>query len=108
MRVIHAGGRVKWLGRWYQVEDGTLSVSEYEARFGLRAGNRQPMHSDCPRYDGRMDGKLGLFYTYGRHHAASLDHVYFHSMADREWPGPNCIGGYFVWESFRLEAPVAG
>jgi hypothetical protein len=98
VRTIRPDGRVRWLGRWFKVEDGTLSVEEYSTlpRQGRTYANR-------PRYDGRMDGARGLFYTYGDHHAGSRDHVYLHSIVGAEWPGPSCVDGFFVWETFALE-----
>ena len=81
MRKIRPGGRVRWCGRWYALDTS-------------REGT--------PKYDGRMDGMRGLFYTYGDLHEASKDHVYLHSVPSEPWPGPACVDGFFVWETFAL------
>lgn len=105
VRTIRPGGRVKWMGRQYVLEDGQMPVEEYIRRFGHRSiRERQPMHDDRPKYDGRMDGMKALLYTYGNHHEGSKTHVYLHSIEGAEWPGPNCVAGYFVWDSFVVAA----
>ena len=97
-RVIRPGGRVLFRRRWFRLEDGPLSVAEYAA-----LPHEKKQRGNRPMYDGRMDGLRGLFYTYGNHHEGSRDHVYLHSIVGAEWPGPACVEGYFVWETFGLE-----
>lgn len=96
-RRIRPGGRVRWLGRDFVLEDGPIPRDEYE-----RADRDAQRQGPRPRYDGTMDGMLGLFYTYGSHHEASKDHVYLHSIVGAPWPGPECVAGYFVWDTFAL------
>lgn len=86
------------MGRWYRLVDGPVPRAGYEA-LGLAIASRGPL----PKYDGSMDGRVGLFYTYGDHHERSRNHVWLHSVDD-EYPGPACVGGVFVWETFALEA----
>jgi hypothetical protein len=97
LRVIRKGGRVRWCGRWYRLEDGPLTIAEYAALPSQeRTGDKRP------RYDGRMDGKIGHFYTYGRHFAE--DKVFLHSIGGEPWPGSTCVEGSFCWDTFVPEA----
>ena len=59
-----------------------------------------------PDYDGRLDGKRGLFYNYGNYPSLA-DSIFLHSCPpDPEvWPGLNCIDGYFVRQRWREIAP---
>ena len=80
-----------------------MPIEEYQRIFDRTERTRQPMHADAPKYDGRMDGMKAHFYTYGDHHEGSKTHIYFHSVDGVDWwPGPNCIAGYFVWDSYVL------
>lgn len=96
-RLVRPGGRVRWLGRWFVPEDGALSEAEF-----LRLPMDQRVRAGGLKYDGRIDGKRALFYTYGNLHEASKTHIYLHSVGD-EWPGLSCIGGVFCWETFCLD-----
>lgn len=109
-RLIRPGGRVKWHGRWYVLDDSPANVSpeEYEAMPQRHSARSMDL---CPRYDGRMDGRRGLFYDYGPDPYGNgsegplTQAVWLHNVDD-EWPGPACVGGMFVWERFSLaEAP---
>lgn len=80
-----------------------MSVDEFERTFGGTDRTRQPYRKDDPKYDGRMDGMKACFHTYGDHHERSKTHIYLHSVEGAEWPGPNCIASYFVWESYAVE-----
>lgn len=50
-----------------------------------------------PPYDGRLDGKRFWFYRY---EGSFPDSIFLHSTDNDEWPGPNCIDGFFVWEQW--------
>lgn len=97
LRRIRPGGRVRWLGRWFALESGSVPVAQYAAL----PLEEKAKHENSPAYDGRMDGRVGLFYTYGNHHEGSKTHIYLHNV-ENEWPGPSCVGGVFHWETFRL------
>lgn len=106
VRTIRPGARVRWCGRWFRLDDrpANVSVSEYE-KLSPKERGRPEADPDCkrPAYDGRLDGLKGLFFTYGQHHERSKNHVWLHSIVGVEWPGPACVGGYFVWDTFKLE-----
>lgn len=63
--------------------------------------DRGPEWQSEPEYDGRLDGLRALFYTYrtGIHEGK----VFLHSFGG-DWPGPNCIDGYFHWERWEKVA----
>lgn len=60
-----------------------------------------------PAYDGRLDGKRALFYSYSRL-AQKEDSVYLHSFRpfdpESDVAEPNVIGGYIVWERWKETA----
>lgn len=91
------GGRVRWVGRWYRLKIGGLSLEDYEHLPQYERTWSQP-----PKYDGRMDGSIGLFYDYGPSHP--MNAVFLHSIVGAEWPGPACVSGVFCWETFEVEA----
>lgn len=97
---MRPGGRVRWRGRWYRLVDGPMPARDYE-QYG--SVSDRAMLRVKPAYDGRMDGMRGMFYTYGTHHEASKNHVYLHSIPSEPWPGTTCVGGVFVWNTFRAE-----
>lgn len=59
-------------------------------------------------YDGRLDG---MRYAFGRYwrgdELAPLVCLWgteeFYHNADAEWPGPECVDGYFFWEFWHAE-----
>ena len=91
VRTIH-DGKIKWLGRTFEV------VPVQRERVDGITGRQ---YESDPPYDGRLDGLRALFYTYGGGWHA--DKVFLHSFGSGEddWPGPNCIDGYFVWEQWE-------
>lgn len=98
-RKIRPGCRVRWCGAWYRLVDGEMTLSEHE-----RMSHDERAHCGRkPRYDGRMDGMVGLFYDYGPGHDPEKRHVWLHSIIGEPWPGPSCINGVFAWETFERE-----
>lgn len=96
-RLIRKGGRVKFAGHWYRVAP--------TQRHALAS------YASDPPYDGRLDGKRAVFYSYGPSAPALLDSIFLHSFPNPEaedgieWPGPNCVDGVFRWEHWRQETP---
>lgn len=87
--------------RWAErvIRDGTVRFSGRRYRVAVR---QQPDLNGFvePAYDGRLDGRRALFYSYGPTFPSLADRVFLHSFGD-EWPGPNCVDGYFVWTDWR-------
>lgn len=109
IRTIRPGGEVVWMGRRYRLDDSPadVSVAEYSAiPFERRGRLEEDGTKHCPRYDGSMDGALGLFYTYGDHHEGSKTHIYLHSIPSDPWPGRQCVAGVFVWDTFAMVEDV--
>lgn len=88
-------------GRWAErkIVDGVVKFH----------GSRYRVVEDVP-YDGRLDGRRALFYEYSNseHWPNLRDRVFLHSFPDpsneehgMDWPGPNCIDGYFHWETWE-------
>ncbi len=91
-------GRIKWLGADYRVAPVQRSHPEYG-----------PDWQSDPEYDGRLDGLRALFYTYppGTHDGTVFLHSFGPTYGDDEWPSPNCIDGYFVWEHWEYFTSTA-
>lgn len=102
-RLIRKDARVLWRRAWYRLVDGPTPLDEY-AKVTLVPRS----HSPLPRYDGRLDGLRGLFYTYGdistKGNTALEGRIWLHSIVGAEWPGPACVNGVFCWETFAKEA----
>lgn len=100
-RSIRAG-TVRFYGKVYRV-----SPTQRTPPVGMVGREWQ---SDPP-YDGRLDGKRALFYSYHPEHASLADSIFLHSFPNpdaedgMDWPGPNCIDGYFIWERWREVKP---
>lgn len=101
-RRIRPAGYVKAWGHWYKLTDirnaAVIPVSEYEAlELKDRSGGRF-----FPEYDGRLDGRIGLFYRYENPSEGQMAHtVYLHSMVselgEKGDSGP-AVGGCIVWD----------
>jgi len=78
---------------------GVRTIRNGTVRFAGKVYRVAPITPTELPYDGRLDGKRALFYTYGNY-ASLTDSIFLHSFGD-EWPGPNCINGYFVWHRWR-------
>lgn len=94
-RTIQPGGRVRWRGRWFRLHDGPTALEEYK-HIAFKDRSVAPR----PRYDGRMDGLRGLFYAYSDDYAWAKDSIHLHHIIGEEWPGPHCVAGVFVWDTF--------
>lgn len=95
------GDRVKFFGRWYRL---ALRLPHPQ---GPDCPNPQAYAGDPP-YDDRLSGRRAFFYDYGPSFPSLADSIFLHSFPDAsaeygvEWPGPNCIDGYFRWEKWTL------
>ena len=99
-RRIRPGGRIKWCGEWWRLEPNhqrrprVVTVAEYaELTSSVR-----PWTS--VEYDGRLDGRVGLFYRYPD--SAGLPGVYLHSMVGEPF-GAECVEGVFCWTIWLRE-----
>lgn len=103
IRKIHKGGRIRMLGKWWHVSEQHMP------------------------YDGRLDGMhfvFGLYENRGETYDPPRDYLPFAALwgtasayydeSDPDfskedcacstckfiWPGPQCVDGHFVWDSW--------
>jgi hypothetical protein len=101
-RRIRPNGFVKAWGHWHKLTDfrnGTaIPVAEYEAL----ASKDRCSGQFFPAYDGRLDGRTGIFYRYENPSDSQMAHtVYLHSMVSELGEvgdsGP-AVAGVIIWD----------